>query len=382
MAAAVARLDSAVARAIARLSLFSSRHAWGVLTACLLVTIVLGFGVSRITTEVDVADVLPRGNPNTEAAHALSREFKSTFTQQVTLQLHVDGSGEAWARDNALLVHRASTCPPLGGGAGGNLTPPPVPGLPPLPVPVPPVPVPPVTIPGVTDSAPLRGVQPDAANITDEVYVRAMDELVRFVSERTSFDRAITVSNLYSLLNWTAAGGQRQSGEASFAVPGYATEADACRYVVVDQLVKTALIDAVDAIVSPSWNHSAALFMPAATTPKSSRDLGAEMLRVRDEYVRAVDAGETRFTVFGSHNPPLFTVDLPVANAHSSRLVAEDSLRLLPIVAGFILACLFLAFRNVRAIAVSFTTLVVGVVWSYGVMGYLGIALNTLNMTP
>jgi uncharacterized protein len=61
--------------------------------------------------------------------------------------------------------------------------------------------------------------------------------------------------------------------------------------------------------------------------------------------------------------------------------VQQDTVRLMPLVAAFILVCLYIAFRNVRAILVSFTTLALGVVWSYGTMGYLGIALNTLNMT-
>jgi predicted RND superfamily exporter protein len=61
--------------------------------------------------------------------------------------------------------------------------------------------------------------------------------------------------------------------------------------------------------------------------------------------------------------------------------VKEDSLRLLPLIGLFIIVCLFIAFRNPRAIIVSLSTLVIGLVWSYGTMGFMGIALNTLNMT-
>ncbi|MEA3191285.1 MAG: hypothetical protein QOD77_1867 [Thermoplasmata archaeon] len=343
----MAKLDDAVADGLASISIACSRHAGAVVAVVLLLTGVFGYGVSTITTDVDVADVLPRGNYNTEAAHNLTEKFRSTFTQQVTLQLHVDEAGHDWAKDNAKLTYRN-----LGFPANG---------------------------------APAQ-VKPDSRNITDEVYIRATAELVEFLQAQTDFTRTISISNIYSLINWTVAGGDGSGGterapESAFALPGYRSQADAVRYQLVDQTVKAAILDTVDAITSPKWDHAAALFMPPADNTRSSRDLGAQMLAARDAWLEHVRAGDSEFTVFGPANPPLFTVDLPIANAHSSELVQQDTLRLMPMIAAFILACLFVAFRNLRAIAVSFTTLAIGVVWSYGTMGFMGIPLNTLNMT-
>lgn len=356
------RIDAAVAKGLAAISIWCSNHAKAVIAVVFLATVVFGYGVSTITTNVDVADVLPRGNPNTDAAHNLTERFRSTFTQQVTFQVHVDESGAHWREDNAKLQYRATTLV-LGPDSG-------VPALP-------------IPIPGAAGPVVLRN-EPTPYNITDEVYVRAIAEMVDFIQARTDFTRSISISNIYALINWTVAGGQSQSEEASlqsFALPGYKTPEDAQRYLIVDQATKDAVLDTVDAISSPSWNHAATLFMPASDNTKPTRDLGEQIMKARDEYVQAVDEGRTEFTVFGSDNPPLFTVDLPIANAHSSELVQEDTVRLMPLVAAFILVCLYIAFRNVRAILVSFTTLAIGVVWSYGTMGYLGIALNTLNMT-
>lgn len=343
----MAKLDDAVANGLAAISIGCSRHAAAVAIVVLLVTGVFGYGVSTITTDADVADVLPRGNYNTEAAHDLTAKFRSTFTQQVTLQLHVDEGGTHWAHDNAKLAYRNAGLPSAG--------------------------------------APPQ-VRPDPRNITDEVYVRATAELVDFLEARTDFTRAISVSNIYSLINWTIAGGDGSGGapaaqESDFAIPGYRSQADAVRYQLVDQTVKAAVLDTVDAISSPKWDHAAALFMPPSDNKRTTRELGEQMLEARDAWVEHVRSGKSEFTVFGPDNPPLFTVDLPVANAHSSQLVREDTLRLMPMIAAFILACLFIAFRNGRAIVVSFSTLVVGVVWSYGTMGFMGIPLNTLNMT-
>lgn len=349
----MAKVDEGVASLLASASIACSRHAKAVVLAAVLLTVVFGYGVSTITTNVDVADVLPRGNYNTEAAHDLSQKFRSTFTQQVTLQLHVDEQGDRWRADNDRLTFRNAGIPfnparPESGSGPGQLA-------------------------------------PNPLNITDEVYVRATAELVDFVQARTSFSRAITISSIYSLVNWTVAGGDGSGGmppaaESAFAIPGYGSQAEAGRYQQVDQTVKAAILDTVDAISSPSWDHAAALFMPASNETATSRQLGQQMMDARDAYLQAVANGETEFTVFGGENRPLLTVDLPIANAHSSTLVEQDSVRLMPMIVVFIIVCLFIAFRNLRAVAASLTTLVLGVVWSYGTMGFMGIALNTLNM--
>ncbi len=342
------RIDQLAANAIAGTSLWSSRHARTVVSITLALTIGLGYGITLINTNVDVADVLPRGNPNTEAAYNLTEHFRSTFTQQVTFQIHADESGENWAKDNAKLTYRY-----LG-------------------------------FPAPSSAGEERGpwqIEPNHLNITDEVYVRAIHEMQEFIQERTDFKRTISISNIYALINWTAAGGEGVATDETFALPGYGTPQEALQYQAVDQIVKAALLETVDALASPSWNHAATLFMPAADNDEDMRVLGESIIAARDAYVQAVANGETQFTVFGPDNPPLFTVDFPVANAHSSRLVEEDMVKLMPAISAFILICLFVAFRNIRSILISFTALGIGVTWTYGTMGYMGIALNTLNMT-
>ncbi len=311
--------------------MWSSRNAKIVVGAVLVLTLGLGYGVTAIDTNVDVADVLPRGNHNTEAAHNLTDKFKSTFTQQVTFQLHA-ADFQTWEENNAMLQYRSS--------------------------------------------------QPqDYQNITDEVYIRAMEELKDYIQARTEFDRHISIAGIYALIHWTERGGQDVATAEDYRLPGFDTPEEASNYAVVDQATKAAVYSAMDTLASPSWNHAAMLFMPAATNEQDMKALGQSIIDALEEYVADVDAGNTLWTVWGSNNPPLLTVDLPVANAHSSALVEEDMVRLMPIIAAFIIACLYIAFRNVKAIAISFTTLGVGVVWTYGIMGYMGIALNTLNMT-
>ncbi len=332
----MAKPEEIVSNAIASTSLWSSKNAKAVVLVVLLLTGIMGYGITLITTNVDVADVLPRGNPNTEAAHNLTAHFKSTFTQQVTFQLHIDEDGKYWDRDDQALA--------------------------------------------------FRSTQKDVGNITDEVYIRAMQELADFIESRTDFDRQVSINNIYALINWTLAGGDGYNGqgtasEEDFKLPGSNSQQESLQYLAVEQAVQVAVLDTVDALSAPKWDHGALLFMPAADSPTDMRTLGDQIIAARDAYVAAVDAGDTEFTVWGSHNPPLLTVDLPVANSHSSNLVEEDMVKLMPIIALLIIVFLFIAFRNIRSIIISFTALGVGVTWTYGTMGYMGIALNTLNMT-
>ncbi len=356
------KIDETVANRIAKTSLWSSRNAKAVVAVTLALTIGLGYGVTLISTNVDVADVLPRGNPNTAAAQNLTENFRSTFTQQVTFQMHV-ADRSTWEANNAMLQYRQDeSC--WRNNDGGY------------------------------DESDSRYSPTCDNDITDEVYIRALEEYKDFVQAYTrdaddvgtGFERTISISSIYALLNWTEAGGNGYQGQgaapdSAYAVPPANSPDGAANYRAVDQATKAAVWEAVDTLVSPSWDHTAILFMPAADNQQDMRVLGQIILDARDAYVQAVDNGETTWTLWGSDNPPLVTVDLPVANAHSSTLVENDMVNLLPIIAAFIIVCLWIAFRNVRAIAISFTALGIGVTWTYGTMGYMGIALNTLNMT-
>jgi predicted RND superfamily exporter protein len=327
----VARFDEFISNGIAGLSIWSSRHARVVMAITIVFTLIFGFGITLITTNVDTADVLPRGNPNTDAAKNLTAQFRSTFTQQVTFQLHVDEEGSDWAAGNALHPYRSSPV--------------------------------------------------DQNNITDEVYLRAMQELQLFVQSQTNFDRTISINNIYALINWTIAGGEGIAEESAFALPPGDTLANEIQYNVVHQATTAAVLETVDTLASPSWNHSVMLFMPASNNTDNIRDLGQSIIDAREAWLEAVENGETVYKIWGKDNPPRFTVDFPVANAHSSSLVEKDLAKLMPVIGVFIVVFLYFAFKDVRAIVISFTSLGAGLVWTYGIMGYLGIALNTLNMT-
>lgn len=325
---------------IARISLFGMRNAKTTVALVLAVTLVAGYYATSINTNVDAADVLPRGDPNTAAAHNLTEKFKSSFTQQLTFQLRVLNKSEPahvalYEQENA-------------------------------------------------EKLPFRTTEPDISNISDELYIRAQAELIEFVVAREPFAGSSGTADLYKLINWTIAGGttdQNVDGDAAFSIPP-ADEEGSARYAMVDQGVTNVgtVFAAVDALTSPTWRQTAALVTVSPGADVSAKEIGKRGLEVREEWLRAVEEGRTEYKVFGPDNPPQFTVDLPLANAHASELTAHDFKVLLPIIAAFIAVTLFIAFRNATNVVATFLMLAFAVIWTFGVMGALKIPLNTLNL--
>ena len=326
---------------IARISLFGMRNAKTTVALVLAATLVAGYYATGVTTNVDVADVLPRGDPNTDAAHNLTQKFKSSFTQQVTFQFHVLDVEDAEQR----ALYEANN-----------------------------------------RSLPERKTDARPGNITDEVYVRAIAETIAFVVAQEPFAGSIGSPDFFKLVNWTVAGGQNASamGEDprdSFGLPP-TDELGELRYATVEEGVFRvgAVYGAVDAVTSPNWTQTAVLVTVSPDSEVAAKHIGQRALDVRGEWLERVRRGQTDFTVFGEENPPMFTVDLPLANAHASELTARDFATLMPVIGVFVAITLFIAFRNAASVLVTFSALVIAVVWTFGAMGALRIPLNTINL--
>lgn len=310
--------------------LTSARFPKTTLAIVLVVTLFMAQGVALIQTDVNVADVLPRGDPNTDAAQNLTVRFKSAFTQQTTLMFRINP--DQWAEDNARFL-------------------------------------------------PNRQTAEDAQNISDEVYIRAMYQAAQFFASRPPFIGTIAVSDFYRLINWTMAGGN-DAPESAFSLPG-TDFAGEMQYLAVDRgvwgVANTA--SASDAIISPSFRQASMLVTINADEALSTKAIGEASLRVRDDYVAWAESSPDAYKVFTGANKPLIAVELPVANAHASELANRDFRTLLPIIVVWIGVVLFVAFRNLAAILVAMGALVISTLWTFGAMGYMGIPLSTLNLT-
>ena len=335
---------------LAKISLFGMRNAKTTVAAVLAVTLLAGYAASAVTTNVDVADVMPRGDPNTAAAKNLTSTFKSSFTQAVTWQFRAIDVNNSTQMD----LYRSENAEKL---------------------------------PNRIDAGGFAEQQP--ANITDELYIRAMAEVIEYVTSQEPFTGSTGVPDFFKLINWTIAGGNNDTqrrflgtlGDEPFELPP-TSEAGEMQYLAVHQGVFNvgAVYDAVDAVVSPQWTQTAILVTVDPKSEVDSRTIGQRAFEVRDEWVERVERGLTEYKIFGPDNPPMFTYDLPLANAHASELTQKDFKFLLPIIGVFIALTLFIAFRSVANVAVTFSSLAIAVTWTFGVMGLLDIPLNTINL--
>lgn len=320
----------------AKIALFCGRR-WRITIAVLLLTTVaLGSGLTRLDTNVDVADVLPRGDPNTDAAHNLTSKFKSSFTLQVTFQLRT-APQDVYNEDAKKFLPRRSTAA-------------------------------------------------NYKNISDEVYVRAIDQLLQFVLTYKNGDQAspfvgsVALSDFYRIINWTLAGG-KDADEAAYSLPSPASPEGAERFRLVDEGVWRVIPATADAVISPDFQQTAALVIVGPKETMGSKEIGLWALRLRQAYVAWAETEPSAYKVFTGANAPKFSVDLPLANAHSSELAARDFKLLLPILAVWIVITVFFAFRNWASIGIALSALALGVIWTFGLMGYMDIPLNTLNLT-
>ena len=321
---------------IGRVMLLSARHARPVLVATLLLSGAAAYGASTLVADVDVVDVLPRGDPNTVAAHNLSERFKSAFTLQVTAHARIDPEKHA-EDETRLLPYR------------------------------------------VSDSFP--------ENITDEVYVRAIDEMADFWKEyvppgwdHAPFRSSVSLPSFYRLINWTAADG-RNAPDESYALPSAASPQDSGRYALVHDGVWRLIPEAATALISPDFEQAAVLLMVSPTEEATSEQIGRAALAARDAYVAWAETNPDAFRVFTGDNAPLFTVDIPIANAHQTDLANDDFRLLLPLIALFLAACLWLQFQDWRPILIAFAAVAGSTLWTFGLMGYLELPLNTVNLT-
>jgi predicted RND superfamily exporter protein len=346
---------------VSRLSLWSSENPKKVVGTFLLVTLLLGAGIPQIDTDVDAADVLPRGSKHTKAAQNLSDDFKSSFTQQVTFQFEVNP--EQCREDSRKNI-------------------------------------------------PLRSEEDmHCDTITDEVYIRAIEEFFHFLRRYSYQEEAglfadtedpnitkdgdgpfadkyrtvdspfryqIGLPSFFKLINWTRSGGQDDAPASAYSLP---PPDNRSQWQAVNQTTFAAIESSINPVLDPNRQQAAMLYLVPAQSDYTAREIGEFAIEARQAY-EEWDGAE--YKVYQENEPdhpnPRFTVDLPVANAHGSELVEEDLQLLMPLVAYLIIVALYAAFRDLRSVFVAGSALTLAVLWTYGAMGLMDIALNPLNL--
>lgn len=379
MSRATERRVGRTAQRLGRIARGSAQRRGVTLASIAVLMMVLGAGITQLEFRDDPNSAMPKGHPNTEASDELVATFPgASFTGAVFVEVAPD----KWRNGQDQLPFRPEPQGRLGSGQDqlqgtlndlivGNAQ---------------------GQNPGTADFFP--GPQ----NITDEVYMRAMEELTEFLmAEVDELQYAITLPSQIKLVNYTNTGvphpipGEdplQPPDESAFSMPG--TDAvGAQQFSSSWQSYWQASLDSIKTIVSPDWSTTrfGLIFEPG---DKTLNEVGADLYDAVDDYrdaIRTCDGIEgfdgpcqLQWNVF---HPESITVDPRApqsAAAYLTDTTLEDLLKLGPYVAGFILLSLFLAFRRVGTIAAMMLPMGLAGVGVLGVFGLIDLPIHSVSL--
>ncbi len=319
--------------------------------------ICMSAGVPRLAFDEDPFDALPRSDPHGEAAQRLIHEFPgNAYASPVFVSVNPD----KWTAANALLPYRS----PAGSAPAGVLE----------------------SLLG-GPAPPARASFPGPGNITDEVYMRAMDELYEFVRARVpEITWGITLPSEVRLVNYTNTGipGVRAPDPAAFSMPD-TSPAGAAQFQAAWQTFLASSPDAVKTIVSQDWRSSRLVFL-VDPQGASLDHVGARIAAAVAAYTLAIqdcDAGSSCVLEWNVFLPADVIVDprgAPAASHHLTQTTLSDLTTLGPLVAGFIALSLLLAFRRPGTVVAVMVPLGVASLAVVGALGWLHIPIHSVSL--
>ncbi|HLF16237.1 MAG TPA: MMPL family transporter [Candidatus Thermoplasmatota archaeon] len=347
---------SGMGRLLGGLALQSAARPKTMLVIIALLTVGMGAGMLRLETEANLLDIMPRGNEHTEAAQNASEEFRG-FYDFVTVFYQID-EGKCERVSAARLPYRLSPA--------------------------------------------------QCGNVTDEVYVRGMEDVWQFIQrEIPAAEYDIDLAGIIKTVNWTNSGyfgnrpqdsalapilegdpqGVGRPVDAGFSMPGTDPMGE-LQYESAWRAAQ-AVDDSVNDVVAPTFKAGRTIiFFDTEEDDLSRVELGRQVYRMVDRYQAAVEACddgdeatacELGWNVFSSEG--LAVRGVASLDAHASDVTQRDISRLAPIVIGALVLILYLSFRDARVILVAAINLFVAFVWTAGLMGYLDIPFSALNLT-
>lgn len=373
---------------LGRLARASARNRVPVLVLSGLLMAGLAAGIPRLAFEDNLVDAMPRGHPNTVAAQHLYDSFPGTAYAS---PVFVSVDPAKWAVANERLPNRV----PLGAAApselGGALPP----GLP------------------AEATASLNGLAAQATqgqapampdpvpgphNITDEVYLRGMEELFLFLqAEVPQIEWGITLASQVKIVNYTNTGVPgpgtgatarpvRAPDPAAFSMPGTDPQG-AQQFSSAWTTYYVASPASVRSITSGDWTSSrlAFLFEPGS---KTLVEAGDDVYRAVDKYRTIVDqcdasaagACPLHWNVFEADGILVDPRGPPAAASYLTSVTLEDLVLLTPIAILFVGGMLFLAFRRVGTVLAMTLPLSVAGFGVLGAFGLVGLPIHSVSL--
>jgi len=204
--------------------------------------------------------------------------------------------------------------------------------------------------------------------IDDDAALRAQQELVDYVRARVPQIRhAFGLPRWFALVNRIAKGG---------APEAYHLPETPLEFALYRRILGTAARAFLDPTISEDRTATyVGLVIEGNPLSQLARDVGHAVEEAVASYKR--DPGR-KYDLF--RDEYLVPVGLASGTASIDRILREDVLRILPLAVAFLVASLLVAFRRPMLAAAGIAVVLLGVVWTYGIMGYLAIPLNIVNV--
>lgn len=236
---------------------------------------------------------------------------------------------------------------------------------------------------------------PDGWCVTNEPVVRALEEANAFLRRGTNAKMSeaagrevnvlryeYSLSYLVKLVNYSVAINPLDPNDrepASFSLPP-----DSATFNAYYNGLYEGARPAIEGILNEEGTATILVFMydldttkrgPEAVLPASKAFLDTVL-----EYREFLKQGKSAFGAHEILNTERVYVLGELINAHSTALANEDFRALLPYVFLAILGLMLIQFRSPRVVIVTFSALLLGVVWTYGLMGHLRMPLDFFSM--
>jgi hypothetical protein len=314
-----------------------------VLAGVAVLTAGLGVGAGDLTANVNASDEMPRSTEDHEGALALEEEFNGTHELGFTWHFRTDPE-QCRADNDEQLAARSPA-----------------------------------------DVA--------CANISDEVYVRAMEEAYTFLADhsfepeggalvededtiRSPVEAQRGLPGFLKLANWTIAGGEGQASEDAYALPA---PEDRVRTNGAEELAWDRMAPAEQATMNGDASQAVVTYQVDPETELTSREIGAFALDARDAYVDWAEQSGN-WQVFTGDNEPRVTVDRPVANAHQAQALDADLGEVLGVLGAGLAIGAAVVFRDPLAAGLATATVAVAGLWTFGALGHAGVPLSELDL--
>ncbi len=207
--------------------------------------------------------------------------------------------------------------------------------------------------------------------IHDPDAVRAQAELIDFVRERVP-----RVRHVFGLPHWFALVDRATRGAASDAEAELRLPATDAEFRFAWQAIWTTNQTLVGPTISKDERGTyVGLVIEGSPLSRPAREVGAEI-----EAAVAAYRSDPNRTYDLFRDDLLVPVGLASGTSLIDRTLRADLARLVPLAIAIIVASLVIAFRRPVVAGAGLVQVLVGVVWTYGAMGFADVPLNVVNI--